>query len=112
LTSFPSSNTITLENRPTQPRFPRAPSSIGAFSFIAHPSGLRRIILPIVKRRVLRRGLLCAALGTLAGFALWASVQDFRARDAVLAALSFAVASFIPMTIWGYVASNFFGKKK
>jgi len=65
-----------------------------------------------MKRRILRRGLICAGIGFFAGLLFYGSSPDFTVQEAVLSGALFALASFVPMSVWPYVVSNFFGEKK
>jgi hypothetical protein len=65
-----------------------------------------------MKRNILRRGLICAGIGLFAGLVFYGISPDLTAREAVLSGALFALASFVPLNLWPYVVSNFFGKKK
>jgi len=65
-----------------------------------------------MKLKILRRGLVCIALGLLAGMVFWGLRTNVTTQGAVLAGILFALASFVAMNVLPYVASNFFGKKK
>jgi hypothetical protein len=65
-----------------------------------------------MRNNILRRGVICGALGIIAALAIWGTGEDFSVPELVFIAAAFAVASFIPMTVWSYVASNILGKKQ
>jgi hypothetical protein len=65
-----------------------------------------------MKSNILRRSLICGILGITAGLLVLLSGEHFRLRDVLVVTVLFAVASFIPLNVLPYVASNFFGKKK
>ena len=65
-----------------------------------------------MKRNLLRRTKICLAVGLFAALAFWAFGMGLPAPVAVIAGAAFAIASFVPLTLWPYVISNFFGKRK